>query len=78
MDNWEAQTLMYGICAIFGAVYAFGAARELLSPEQSAQLVEAVGLGGFYALTIGRLLVCVWVAVSFGRMSWKAFANRDQ
>lgn len=77
MGNWEARAIMYGICALFGALYAVDAVREVLSPERSAQMIEMVGTAGYYALTGVRCLVCAWVAVSFGRMAWKAFTERD-
>jgi len=76
-DNWEAQLLMYGICTAFSAFYVVDAVRELLSPQNSAAIIESIGTTGFYALTIIRLVVCAWAAIAFARMAWKVFQERD-
>ena len=39
--------------------------------ETSLMLIEQIGTYGYYALTGARLVVCLWVAVVFARMTVK-------
>ncbi len=75
LQSRPVRMLLYGICAGACVIYAVGAVRELLHPETQAMLIDAIGLTSFYALTVVRLVVMVWVAFVFGRMVWKAFKD---
>ena len=85
MDDWNSfmqsrlvRVVLYSICAAFGFFYALAAVPELLHPERQAAYVEAVGTTAFYAITVVRMLVMVWVGVMFARMALKAFQDKDE
>lgn len=84
-DDWNSfiqsrpmRILLNAICAVCCGFYAVGGVRDLISPSDSSQvLLEQMGTTGFYAMTVIRTLVCVWVAVVFARMAYKAFKDVD-
>lgn len=77
MQNRLVRFVLHGMCAVICAFYAVDAVREMMSPERSAILMEQIGSTAYYALTIARVLVCIWVAVVFGRTAWKALNEKD-
>lgn len=77
MQSRQARLILNGFCAIICAVYAADAAREILSGG-NAMLIEQVGQVAYVALTAIRGLVCAWVSVVFGRMTYKTFMEKDE
>lgn len=85
MDNdWNrfiqskpVQLALNGFCAVICGYYAVGAVMDLVSPgEQALMLMEALGTTGYYALTVARMLVCLWVAIVFARMTVKVLQDK--
>ena len=83
-DDWNSfvqsrpvRIMLYSICTCACVFYAVGAVRDLLHPENSAALIEAMGSTGFYAVTGVRLVVMIWVAVTFAKMVLKAIRDVD-
>lgn len=70
MQSRTARIFLNGFCAVICGSYAIDAIRELMAGG-NALLIEQVGSAMYYALTIGRMLVCLWVAFVFGRMTYK-------
>lgn len=78
MQSKPVRLAMNGLCAGICAYYAIGAVFDLVRPgEQALMLIEAMGTTGFYALTIVRMLVCLWVTVVFARMTIKVFQDKS-
>lgn len=78
MQSREARIVLYGICTVFCFYHSVSAVVDLLHPETSAQLIEAMGSTGFYAMTVVRLIALVWAGVAFGRMAYKAFQEKSK
>lgn len=78
MDSPEAQVAMYCVCVAFCVFYAVGAVRDLISPTANEQLVASIGEGGFLALTITRLVVCIVTGAAFGRLALKIHRKRRE
>ena len=78
MQSKAVRVVLYGICVGTCAVYAAGAVNDLRFPENSAILVESMGLTGFYVMTGVRLVVMLWVALVFVRMLVKAIRGDDE
>ncbi len=76
MQSREAQVVLYGIVVVFCAYHAIDAVRELMSPERSAALVEAMGQTAYYVVTILRAVVCVGTGAAFARMALRAFREK--
>ncbi len=71
----EGQMAMYGIAALFAAYYGIDAFRELLHPDLNSQLALSIGTGGYYALLIARLVVCIITSVAFGKLIYKIYKH---
>ena len=78
MQSREARTALYGICTVFCIYHSVSAVSDLLHPEASAQLIEATGQMGFYAMTIVRFIALAWAGVAFARMALKAFNEKPK
>ena len=78
MQSKQVRVVLYGVCTCFCAFHAVGAINDLRFPEGSAQLIEAMGSTGFYAMTVVRLLVMLWATIAFARMAIKALREGDQ
>ena len=66
------------LCAAICGFYAVGAVIDLVRPNETAQmLIESVGTMGFYALTVARGVVCVWVSITFVRQTLKLLRNDE-
>ena len=76
MQSREAQVILYGIVVFFCAYHAIDAVRELMSPERSAALVEAMGQTAYYVVTVLRAVVCVGTGAAFGRMALRAYQEK--
>ena len=74
MQSKPVRIFLYGLCTVCCAFYAFGAVMDLVSPGDSAvMLAQAMGQTGFTVMTVVRLLVCLWAAFAFGRLTFKIF-----
>ena len=68
MQDKPTRVLLNALVAVICAFYAVDAVRELISPnDTSLMLIEQMGRPGYLALTVARLVVCVWVTISFVR-----------
>lgn len=76
MQSRQARLILNGFCTLICAWYAVDAVREMISGG-SPMLIEQVGSTAYYALTVGRALVCVWVSIVFGRMTYKVLTEKD-
>lgn len=85
-DDWNSfiqskpvQVFLYGFCSVCCAFYSVGAVVDLVRPDDSTQLlIETMGQQGFVIMTVVRLLVCLWAAVAFARMTVKALQSKDE
>ena len=77
MQSRPARLVLNALCTVICAYYVVDGVREMMSPERSAVLIEQLGPTAYYALTVVRILVCIWVSVVFGRMTWKTFNEQD-
>lgn len=86
MDNdWNdfvqskpVRLIMNAICAIACGFYGISAVVDLVRPnEQAFLLMETTGTTAFYALTVARMVVCLWVAVVFVRAIIKVLQEED-
>ena len=70
MQSKPARLVLNGICVVITASYAIGGVMELASEpsDTTLLLIERLGTTGYYALTIARIVVCLWVSVAFARM----------
>jgi hypothetical protein len=78
MQSREVRVAMYGICAAFCIYHCVSAVFDLLHPENSMQLIEAMGSTAFYAMTVVRFVALAWAGVAFGRMALKAFREKSE
>lgn len=78
MQSREAQLAMYGVVVVFCVYYAVDAVRELMSPERSAALMEAMGATAYYVVTVLRAVVCLGTGVAFARMAARIFRDRQE
>lgn len=76
-DNWNeimqskvARLVLNGICVVVTGYYAIGGMVELATPpsESTQMLVDQLGTTAYFALTIARIIVCLWVCIAFLRM----------
>lgn len=78
MQSKPVRVALNTMCAVITGSYAVGAVMDLVSPGDQAQmLMESLGTTGFYAITVARMLVCLWVAIVFARMTLKVFQDKD-
>lgn len=78
MQSKPVRLALNAICAAACGFYAIGALIDLIRPGDQAQmLMETMGSTAFYALTVVRGLVCLWVAVVFVRMIIKVLKEED-
>ena len=78
MQSKPVRIVFNSMCAVICAFYAVGAVGDVLRPDDSAHmLMESMGQTGFYALTAARFVVCVWVAITFVRMTIKTIRGDD-
>ncbi len=77
MQSREVQLVLYGVVVAFCLYYAVDAVRELMDPERSAALVEAMGQTTYYVVTVLRALVCLGTGVAFARILLKIARGND-
>lgn len=77
MQSKQAQVVLYSICVFFCILYAVDGVLEMMSPERSASMIEAIGETGYYAMTIVRCVVLLITGVAFGRIVLKTMARED-
>lgn len=78
MQSKPVRIMLNAFCAVICGYYAVGAVFDLVRPsETSLMLIEQVGTLGYYALTVARLVVCLWVAVVFARMTVKTIREEE-
>lgn len=77
MQSKQVQTVMYGICVFFCLFYAVDGVMELMSPERSANMMEAIGAPGYYAITIVRCVVLVITGIAFGRIALRTMKEDE-
>ena len=83
-DDWNSfiqsksvQVAMYSICVLLCVYYAIDSIREMMSPEQSAALIENIGEMSYYALAIVRCVVLAITAAAFARIVYKTIRRND-
>lgn len=78
IQSRPVRIFLYGLCTVCCLYYSFGAVMDLVSPaESAAMLIESMGKTGFVIMTVVRLLVCLWAAVSFGRLTFKIIKEKN-
>ncbi|MDO4805754.1 MAG: hypothetical protein Q4A07_00760 [Coriobacteriales bacterium] len=77
IQSKQVQTVMYSICVFFCLFYTVDGIMEMLSPERSANMMEAIGAPGYYALTIVRCVVLLITAGAFGRIVLRSMRGDD-
>lgn len=78
MQSREVQLFMYGAVVVFCVYYAVDAVRELMTPERSAVLMEAMGSTAYYVVTILRAIVCLGTGVAFARIALRIFRDKQE
>ena len=79
MQSKPARLVLNAICAVFCGYYAIAAVFDIVSPNEQAQvLINTMGQMGFTIMTVVRLLVCLWGAVAFGRLTVKVLQEKDE
>lgn len=78
MQSKPVRMALNALCSVICGYYAIGAVFDLVRPsETSLMLIEQMGTYGYYALTVVRMVVCLWVAVVFARMTVKTFHEEE-
>ena len=76
MQSRPVRIFLYALCTACCLYYSFGAVMDIVSPgDSAAMLIASMGQAGFMVMTVIRLLVCLWAAFSFGRMTLKAIKD---
>jgi hypothetical protein len=79
MQQKTTRVLLNALVACMTAFYAIDAVRELMNPNETALImIEQVGRPAYLALTIARLVVCVWVSITFARLVIKTLQEEDK
>ena len=78
MQSRETQLFLYGVVVVFCVYYAVDAVRELMTPERSAVLMEAMGSTAYYIVTVLRAVVCLGTGVAFARMALRIFRDKQE
>lgn len=76
MQSKPVQMVLYSACVVFCVFYAVGGIMEMMSPDRSTGLVQALGEGGYYALIIVRTIVLLITAVAFARIAIKTYREK--
>lgn len=77
MQTRMGKVVMYGIVVVVCTFYSIDGIMEMLSPERVAYMSQVIGEPGYYAITIARVAVLIWVVIAFARMAIKAFREPD-
>jgi hypothetical protein len=79
MQQKTTRVLLNALVACMTAFYAIDAVRELITPTETALImIEQIGRPAYLTLTIARLLVCIWVSVTFARLVIKTLKEEDK
>jgi hypothetical protein len=78
MESREGRMIMYGVVCIICAFYTVEAVRELLHPGLYEAFREQIGDLWYTVFTVARGLATGWASVAFGRMAYKAYAEKKQ
>ncbi len=75
MQSKQVQIVLYSVCVFFCVLYAVTGVMEMMSPNRSTALVQAIGDTGYNALMIARTIVLAITAVAFARVVYKTYKD---